>query len=430
MKSANDMDAADRSRRRALKRRRTVRRRRAAAAVVALTLVAGLGATALLLRGAPTAETSATRAVDPVTTSPTRTPAAATVTAKPAMRSRATRPKKGRPSDKARLKLARVITGNISPKSVASSGTGYVTAQNMMYRHSVTVYDARRLKLVKTISDAVNLAKLGYREHRGTVRGAPVEAAFSSDGRYAYVSNYSMYGAGFGPEGDDNCTPSSGYDRSFVYRIDMRTLKIDEAYRVGAVPKVVAVTPDDRYVLVTNWCSWDLSVISTKKGKEVKRIPIGAYPRGIAVSPAGNAAYVAVMGGNNLVRVDLRRWTKSSVAVGAGPRAAEFHPSDRYIFVSLNAEGRVAKLDLKTGTVTAKVATGSAPRSLALAADGRALYVVNYESGTVSKLRTSDMKTLQTINACYHPIGITDDSATRRVWVACYTGSIRVYSDW
>lgn len=83
----------------------------------------------------------------------------------------------------------------------------------------------------------------------------------------------------------------------------------------------------------------------------MKRVPIGAYPRGIAVSPKGNAAYVAVMGGNNLVRVDLNRWTTSSIPVGTGPRAAEFHPSDRYIFVSLNAEGRVAKLDLKTGGV-------------------------------------------------------------------------------
>ena len=335
----------------------------------------------------------------------------------------------GRPSDRARLKLAGVISGNISPKSVASSGAGYVTAQNMMYRHSVTVYDAATLKLVKTIPDSVNLAKLGYREY-GTARGAPVEAAFSTNGRYAFVSNYSMYGAGFGPEGSDSCTPSSGTSRSFVYRIDMKTLAIDRAYRVGAVPKVVAVTPDDRFVLVSNWCTWDLSVISTRLSREVKRIPIGPYPRGIAVSPKGNAAYVAVMGGNELVRVDLGNWTTSRVGIGAGPRAAEFHPSDRYIFATLNAEGRVAKLDLQTGSVRAKVATGSAPRSMAIAADGRSVYVVNYESGTVTKLRSSDMRALQTIDACYHPIGITYDKATKRVWVACYTGSIRVYNDW
>ena len=42
----------------------------------------------------------------------------------------------------------------------------------------------------------------------------------------------------------------------------------------------------------------------------------------------------------------------------------------------------------------------------------------------------SRMSTVQTIDAYFHPIGITYDKATRRVWVACYTGSIRVYTDW
>ena len=322
-----------------------------------------------------------------------------------------------------------MISGAISPKSVASSDRGLVFAQNMMYRHSVTVYDARTLRLVKTISDAVRLSKLGYRQFPGVARGAPVEAAFSPDGRYAYVSNYSMYGSGFGPEGTDTCTPSSGYDRSFVYRIDVARLRIDRAYRVGAVPKVVAVTPDGRFVLATNWCSWTLSVVSTRLGREVREIPIGPYPRGIAISPNGGVALVAEMGSDDLVRVDLRHWTTSRIAVGAGPRALAFDPSGRYVYVSLNAEGRVAKLDLRRGVVRAKVATGSAPRSLALAADGRALYVVNYESGTVSKLRTSDLSTLQTLDACYHPIGVTYDALVRRVWVSCYGGSIRVYDD-
>jgi len=327
------------------------------------------------------------------------------------------------------MTLRGVIGGAISPKSVASSGSGYILAQNMMYRHTITVYDARTLKLVRTISDAVHLRWLGFPEYRGLARGAPVEAAFSPDGRYAYVSNYSMYGSGFGPEGSDSCTPRSGFDRSFVYRIDMRGLRIDRAYRVGEVPKVVAVTPDGRYVLVTNWCSWDLSVVSTAQQREVRRIPIGAYPRGIAVAPSGRAAYVAVMGGSDVVRIDLRRWTRTRIDVGYGPRAEVLDPTGRYLFVSLNAEGRVAKVDAWRGTVRAKVATGSAPRSLAIAPDGKAIYVVNYESGTVTKLRASDLRTLQTVDACFHPIGITYDRETRRVWVACYTGSIRVYND-
>ena len=88
----------------------------------------------------------------------------------------------------------------------------------------------------------------------------------------------------------------------------------------------------------------------------------------------------------------------------------------------------MARLDLKTGKVV-KVTTGEAPRSLAIAPDGRSLYVVNYESGTVDKVRASDMRVLQSVDACYHPIGITYEPVTRRVWVACYGGSIRVYDD-
>ena len=420
-----DRAARREERRRAVRRRRLIAAVCLAGAVVAIPVVAG----AYGGGDAPAAKTMPSGEAKDRPTTASRRVAATAKRATESARARTTLRVSKRPSDRARLKLAGVISGNISPKSVASSGAGYVTAQNMMYRHSVTVYDAATLKLVKTISDSVNLPKLGYREY-GTAKGAPVEAAFSSDGRYAFVSNYSMYGAGFGPEGSDSCTPSSGTSRSFVYRIDMKTLAIDKAYRVGAVPKVVAVTPDDRFVLVSNWCTWDLSVISTKLGREVKRVPIGPYPRGIAVSPKGNAAYVAVMGGNELVRVDLGNWSTSRVGVGAGPRAAVFHPSDRYIFATLNAEGRVAKLDLKTGAVRAKVATGSAPRSMDISADGRSLYVVNYESGTVTKLRTSDMSPLQTIDACYHPIGIAYDKGTKRVWVACYTGSIRVYNDW
>jgi hypothetical protein len=102
---------------------------------------------------------------------PTTAVAKPTIVAKP--RDVAEPEPERRPSDKARLQLRRVISGNISPKSVASSQAGYVTAQNMMYRHSVTVYDARTLRLVKTISDAVNLRRLGYPSYPGTSAGCP-----------------------------------------------------------------------------------------------------------------------------------------------------------------------------------------------------------------------------------------------------------------
>jgi hypothetical protein len=36
---------------------------------------------------------------------------------------------------------------------------------------------------------------------------------------------------------------------------------------------------------------------------------------------------------------------------------------------------------------------------------------------------------LQKINVCNEPIGVTYESTNKRVWVACYGGAIKVFSD-
>lgn len=333
------------------------------------------------------------------------------------------------PSSAKTLRLATTVTGHISPKSVVASGAGLVFAQNMMYTHTITVYD-RDGKLLQTIPDTVRLSDLGFPLLPNTLKGAPVEAAFTPDHRFAYVSNYSMYGPGFTHPGDDTCSPSSGIDQSFVYRVDTTSFAIDKAIAVGSVPKYVAVTPDGRHALVSNWCSYDLSVIDTASSTETARVKLGAYPRGIVVDPASTTAYVAVMGSFDIAKVSLADSTVSWIRrVGNAPRHLALDPSGAFLYATLNGEGRVAKIDVATGAVVAKVATGSAPRSMAIAPDGQSLYVVNYNSGTVTKVATSDLRVLQTVRTPTHPIGITYEPAAGRVWVACYSGAILVYDD-
>jgi YVTN family beta-propeller protein len=379
--------------------------------------------------GAPKSGTTAPRTGAVPFGSPTQS-ASQPIKVSPSVSPPATSPPPERkPSFKRRLSLVATIHGDITPKSVSASGDGLVFAQNMMYRHTITVYN-RRYRLVKTIRDTVNLADLGYPRYEGTYQGAPVEAAFSPDGDHAYVSNYSMYGPGFGPEGTDSCTPASGYDDSFVYRVDTSRLAIDQAIRVGAVPKFVAVTPNDRLVLVSNWCSFDLSVISVRKGKTVRTLYLGAHPRGIAVTSDSSVAYVAIMGTTSIAEVHLDDFHVSWIyGVGSGPRHLVIDPSNRFLYVTLNSAGMVAKIDLRSDRVVERISTGQAPRSMAIAEDGRSLYVVNYESNTVAKVRTRDMKVIQTIPTGFHPIGITFDPGNSRVWVACYSGEIMVFRD-
>ncbi|MGZ8764011.1 MAG: YncE family protein, partial [Acidimicrobiia bacterium] len=212
-------------------------------------------------RGVPTSRSPT--APNPSAASPTAPPSPTTTPSPTPPPSPTPEPDRAPPSTTLRLSLREVIRGAIAPKSVVASQTGLVFAQNMMYRHTITVYD-RRFHLVATIEDAVRLARLGAPRYPGVVEGAPVEAAFSPDGASAYVSNYSMYGPGFGNPGHDSCSPANAYDESFVYRVDVERLRVDRAIAVGSVPKFVAVTPDGRTVLVSNWCSYDLSVIDAR----------------------------------------------------------------------------------------------------------------------------------------------------------------------
>lgn len=339
----------------------------------------------------------------------------------------------GPPSDQRHLVLLKTIGGHISPKSVDASDTGLVFAQNMMYTHTVTVYNSSG-KLVKTIPDTVQMSRFGIPGHPGITHGAPVEAAFTPNAKYVYVSNYSMYGKGFGPEGSDQCTPASaqaaGDTDSYVYRINVSTLAIDQVIKVGLVPKYMAVTPNGRYLLVSNWCSYDLSIVDIAKAKEIARLPMGPYPRGLAVSPDSKTAYVAIMGSDEVVKVNLTTLkSEGSFVVGDNPRHLVMSPNGRYLYVSLNGPGDVVKVNLADDRVIATVHTGEEDRSLAISTDGRSLYVVNYDSDTVTKLRASDLHVLQTFPTGVHPVGITYDATTGDVWVAVYSGQILVLGD-
>ena len=339
-------------------------------------------------------------------------------------------PDDGLTAARRRLVETDFITGSgLTPKSVVYVPGGLMFAQNMMYSHTITAYD-RSFTRVATIDDEVRLDRLGHPDRRGSFKGAPVEAAPTSDGRYVYVSNYEMYGPGFSNPGDDVCSPAAGYDNSFLYRVNVATMAVDQAIEVGPVPKYEAVTPANDRVLVSNWCGYDLSVVDAATGRETNRIPLGPYPRGIAVDAGRNAAYVAVMGSYDIAVVDLTTLRVSWITgVGSGPRHLVMDPAGRWLYATLNAAGEVAKIDPDSGQVVARAPTGNQARSMAISDDGTALYVVNYESDTIAKVDTASFEVTQTIAVGDQPIGIAYDPATRNVWVALYGGALAVLTD-
>ena len=331
------------------------------------------------------------------------------------------------PASGGTLVASGAIGGAISPKSVVATGGGLLFAQNMMYTHTITVYD-RSGDLLATIPDRVDLAAYGLGP--GVQQGAPVEAAVAADGRHVYVSNYSMYGPGAGPEGFDACSAADPVGESTVYRVDVATLSIDQVIRVGKVPKFMATSPDGRWLVVSNWCGDDVSIVDTASAREVRRIRLGRNPRGLAITADSRTVYVALMGENVVATVDLIAGTHAlSERIGGGPRHLNLSPDGRWLYVTLNQDGGVAKVDTSTMAVVARVATGTQPRSASLAADGRYLYAVNYESASASRIRTDDWVVDAVVATAHHPIGISYDSETRQLFVACYDGRILLFDE-
>ncbi|WP_414053068.1 YncE family protein [Macrococcus animalis] len=327
------------------------------------------------------------------------------------------------------MKLIDTISeGPITPKSVVANNKGSVIANNMMYQHTITVYDAKSRKLVKKLSDTVDFNKYGIEGFNQPVSGAPVEAVWTKDGKFAYVSQYQL--TDHGAEAEDMCSAGKAIAESVVYRYNAEKKDWDQVIQVGRVPKYVALTQDDSKLLVSNWCDKSLSVVDTKTAKETEQIPLNAMPRGIVSLPDNKTAYVTAMFSNEIYKVDLASGkSKMILQTGQRPRHLVLDDKGKTIYITVAGANELLKYDVATDKVIGRATTGKEPRSMAISPDSTAVYIVNYDENTVSKFDTKTLKEITRVDAGVHPIGITYENTTGDVWVANYGGTISVYDD-
>ncbi len=320
------------------------------------------------------------------------------------------------------------IKGSISPKSVVASNNGLFAAQNMMYRHTVTLYNQKGRQLAK-IPDAVRLNDFGITKYGNTkFKGAPVEGVFTNNGAFLWVSNYHMSGKGFNNHGCDQCI-GKAYDNSFLYKINTSTFNIENVIEVGAVPKFMAVSADETRLIVSNWVSSDISIIDLTTETVLKNVTVGAHPRGVAITQDTKKAYVTIMGSTKIAVVDLTNYTVNYITnVGKAPRSLILADNDSTLYVSLNASNSILKYNCYT-TEKISCKTPSGPRSMTLDPSENYLYVVNYFDNTFSKINTDSMLLKTTVTTNAKPIGICANWKTAEIWVACYSGTIEVFKD-
>jgi YVTN family beta-propeller protein len=211
-------------------------------------------------------------------------------------------------------------------------------------------------------------------------------------------------GIAFAPDGHE--LYASGGNQDVVYRYGWRN---GHATRTDSIllapgrgrpsgkryPSGLALSPDGRTLYVAENLADSLAVVDLAGGKVVQQLPTGRYPYGVAVAPDGRV-YVSAWGGNSVAvyrsGVDGTLVDSDSLVVGRHPSALLLDASGSRLFVASGSTDRVAVVDTRTRSVTARLldaspagpGEGSTPNALALSHDGTRLFVAEADNNAVA----------------------------------------------
>ena len=234
-----------------------------------------------------------------------------------------------------------------------------------------------------------------------TLAGSPYAAgtnaggipAFSPDGKYLYVVDQNSSG---GAVSGYSIDPTSG----------VLTALAGSPFAAGSTPYWIAFTPNGQFAYVSNFSGNNISVYTVSAGVLTAMptpVPVDGGPQDLTIDSTGTHLFVPVSSGSSNGAVDvftinsdgtLTKVTGSPYPVGIGPRFVDVDPTGKYAYVSSAGTGGTGvygfSIDPSTGALTAlsgspySTGTNSEPQFITVDASGKFGYTANQGSGTIS----------------------------------------------
>lgn len=140
--------------------------------------------------------------------------------------------------------------------------------------------------------------------------------------------------------------------------------------RSGANPRIWVVNPDADTV----------AVIDSVTRAKLAEIPVAASPRTVAVAPDGRL-WVACAKGGTVSIISPTTWSVVQTLPmprGSRPFGIAFDPAGTAAWLTLEATGRLLKLDPADGSLVSEIGVGPNPRHLSITHDGARVFVSRF----------------------------------------------------
>ena len=334
-----------------------------------------------------------------------------------------------------------------SPKSVNVHPDGSKYYVNSLEGARTVVYEVGTNKKLKVINHKFNNANATlwskpsglfefthYTTSLNSFYGKPVESTFSHEGRYLWVPYYRR------------SYDINAQDPSAVAVIDTKVDSIIRLMETGPLPKMIAVSPDNRYVAITHWGDNTVGLIDisgdspsewhyvscVEVGKKLtldfdletpvnRDVNSGLCLRGTAFTPDSQYLLVGCMGGRGGVAViDVACFTYLGTVYGMKSNLRHLVIRNDYLYLSINKSGYVQRasldgfLDAVSSMKSRKARytewenckVGAGARTIDITPDGRYIVAACNLGSCLDVIDALTMKKVVTIHTDPYPVGL------------------------
>jgi YVTN family beta-propeller protein len=195
--------------------------------------------------------------------------------------------------------------------------------------------------------------------------------------------------------------------------IDTANDQVTATVPTGKRPLLPCVAPNDSCVYLPSGPERTVTVLG-ESGQCLKKIPVGAAPHDIAVSPDSRWAYQPNSASHTLSVIDTRDYSVvGEIRVGLGPGHIAFDPESRFAYVANTLSDDVTVIATADHEVVATIRAGAAAHLPAVSHNGRYGYVANFASDNLTVWDTHDYHVVAQIPVGIYPhfFGLSPDGS-------------------